>query len=58
MNLADISIGNATGVPGAGKLGCVGGPAAFMNAVAVVAGSRAVDIPATPERPWRAVRAK
>ena len=59
MNLADISTrSNATGAEEAGELGCVGAPAGFTNAAAGVAGSRAVDMPTTPERPWRAMRAK
>jgi CO/xanthine dehydrogenase Mo-binding subunit len=59
MNLADIPTrNNPIGANGAGKLGCVGAPAALMNAVADVTGTRAVDMPATLERPGRAVRAK
>ena len=59
MNLPDISTrNNATGAKEAGELRCVGAPAAFTNAVADVAGTRTVDMPATPERPWRAVGTK
>ena len=59
MNLTDISSRNtATGAKGADELRCVGAPAAFMSAVMNVASTRAVDMSATPERPWRAVRAK
>ena len=59
MNLADIPTrNNPIGANGAGEFRCVGAPAAFMNAVAVVAGTRTVDMPATPERPWQVVRAK
>ena len=59
MHLADIPTRNNPIVaPGAGELGCAEAPAAFMNAVADVVGPRAVDMPTTPERPWRAVRAK
>ena len=59
MNLPDIPTrNNATGANGAGELGCVGAPAAFTNAAARAAGTRAVDMPATPERPRRAVVTK
>ena len=59
MHLADIPTrNNPIGAKGAGELGCVGAPAAFMNAAADTADPRAADMPATPERPWRAVRAK
>ena len=59
MYVTDIPTrNNPIGANGAGEFRCVGAPAAFMNAVAVVAGIRAADMPATPERPWRAVRAK
>ena len=59
MHLPDIPTrNNPIGANGAGELGCAGPPAVFMNAVANVADTRAVDMPTTPERPWRAVRAK
>ena len=47
---------NPIGAKGVGELGCVGAPAAFMNAVADAAGTREIDMPATPERVWRALR--
>ena len=59
MHLPDIPTrNNPIDANGAGELGCAGPQAAFMNAVADVVGPRAVDMPATPERPWRAVGAK
>ena len=58
LNLADISTGNATGAQGAGKLGRVGAPAVYLNALAVVGDLRTVDMATTSERPWRAMRAK
>ena len=59
MHLPDIPTrNNPIGTKAAGERSCAEAPAAFMNAVADVAGTRAVDMPATPERPWRAVRAK
>ncbi len=57
MHRADIPTGNnPIGAKGAGELGCVGAPAAFMNAVADAAGTQEIDMPATPERVWRALR--
>ena len=56
MNLPDISTKyNATGAKESGEFGCIGATAAFTNAAA---GPRAVDMPTTPGRPWRPVRAK
>ena len=47
---------NPIGAKGVGELGCVGAPAAFMNAVADAAGTEEIEMPATPERVWRALR--
>ena len=59
MHLANISTrNNPIGANGAGGFGCVGAPTAFMNAAAGAAGTRTVDMPTTPERPWRALRAR
>ena len=56
MHRADIPTGNnSIGAKGAGELGCVGAPAAFMNAVADAVGTEEIDMPATPERVWRAL---
>ena len=56
LHRADIPTGNnPIGAKGAGELGCVGAPAAFMNAVADAAGTQDIDMPATPERVWRAL---
>ena len=56
MHRADIPTGNnPIGAKGAGELGCVGAPAAFMNAVADAVGTEEIDMPATPERVWRAL---
>jgi aerobic carbon-monoxide dehydrogenase large subunit len=49
---------NPLGVKGAGELGSVAAPAAVMNAVLdalAPAGVTALDLPATPERVWRAL---
>ena len=57
MHEADIPTGNnPIGAKGAGELGCIGAPAAFMNAVADAAGTGEIDMPATPEQVWRALR--
>ena len=50
---------NALGVKGCGEAGCAGSLPAVMNAVADALGSygiRHIDMPATPERIWRAIR--
>ncbi len=53
---SDIPTGNnPIGAKGVGELGCVGAPAAFMNAVADAAGTQEIEMPATPERVWRAL---
>ena len=51
---------NSLGVKGCGEAGCVGSLAATMNAVVDAMAARGVDsfeMPATPERVWRALRA-
>ena len=56
LHAADIPTSmNAIGAKGVGELGCLGAPAAFMNAVANAIGVQAIDMPATPERVWRAL---
>ena len=51
---------NALGAKGAGEMGCVGAPpavmAALMDALRPL-GVRHLDMPATPERLWQAIRA-
>jgi carbon-monoxide dehydrogenase large subunit len=51
---------NPLGVKGAGEAGCVGALPAVANALAdalCAVGVRHIDMPATPERIWRALRA-
>jgi carbon-monoxide dehydrogenase large subunit len=51
---------NPLGVKGVGEAGAVGALAAAMNAIVdalAPCGVRALDMPATPERVWRALRA-
>jgi carbon-monoxide dehydrogenase large subunit len=45
---------NPLGVKGCGEAGAIGAPAAVMNAVTDALGVRDVEMPATPERVWRA----
>ena len=50
------SAANALGVKGIGEQGPVGAPPALMNALADALGNDSVQMPATPERVWRAMR--
>jgi aerobic carbon-monoxide dehydrogenase large subunit len=47
---------NPLGVKGAGEAGAVGAPAAVINAIVDALGVPHVDMPATPEKIWRAGR--
>jgi carbon-monoxide dehydrogenase large subunit len=50
---------NPLGVKGCGEAGCAGGLASVMNAVVdalSVHGIRHLDMPATPERVWKAIQ--
>jgi len=50
---------NVLGVKGAGEAGCVGAPPAVVNAILDALrplGVATIEMPATPERVWRAVR--
>jgi aerobic carbon-monoxide dehydrogenase large subunit len=50
---------NPLGVKGVGEVGSIGSPAAVINAVVDALwhlGVRHVEMPATPERVWRAIR--
>jgi len=51
---------NPLGVKGVGEAGCVGAPPAVMNAIVdalAPLGVTHLDMPATPDRVWRAIRA-
>jgi carbon-monoxide dehydrogenase large subunit len=48
---------NPLGVKGAGEAGAVGSPPAVMNALVDALGGKVVDMPATPETVWKALRA-
>jgi carbon-monoxide dehydrogenase large subunit len=47
---------NPLGMKGCGKAGAIGSPAAMLNAVVDALGVD-IDMPATPEKVWRAVQA-
>jgi aerobic carbon-monoxide dehydrogenase large subunit len=50
---------NPLGVKGAGQAGCIGAPQTIVNAVLdalAPLGIEHIDMPATPERVWRAIR--
>lgn len=47
---------NSLGMKGAGEVGCIGAPGAVMNAIADALGHDDIDMPATPERIWRALQ--
>ena len=48
---------NPLGVKGCGEAGAIAAPAAVMNAVTDALGVKTFDMPATPEKVWRAVHA-
>jgi carbon-monoxide dehydrogenase large subunit len=48
---------NPLGVKGVGETGAIASPAAVMNAVVDALEGREVEMPATPERVWKALRA-
>jgi carbon-monoxide dehydrogenase large subunit len=45
------------GVKGCGEAGAIGAPAAVINAITDAIGVR-VEMPATPEKIWRAVQSR
>lgn len=47
---------NTLGVKGCGEAGAIGSPAAVMNAVTDALGIKDMNMPATPEKVWRAVK--
>ena len=51
---------NPLGVKGAGQAGCIAAPQTIINAILdalAPLGIEHIDMPATPERVWRAIRA-
>ena len=58
LHAADIpTANNPLGAKGVGELGCLGAPAALMNAICDAIGTQELEMPATPERVWRAINA-
>ena len=49
---------NPLGVKGCGEAGAIGAPAALMNAITDALGVRDLEMPATPQRVWRAANKK
>ena len=50
------SLNNPLGMKGAGEVGPIGAPGALINAVVDALGGQDIEMPATPERVWRAMR--
>jgi aerobic carbon-monoxide dehydrogenase large subunit len=46
---------NRMGVKGCGEAGCAGALPSIMNAVVDALGGRHIDMPATPEKVWKAL---
>ena len=61
VDLIEVPCGtNPLGVKGAGEAGAVGSPPAMINAIVdalASAGVMAIDMPATPEKVWKALQA-
>jgi carbon-monoxide dehydrogenase large subunit len=49
--------GNPLGVKGCGEAGAIGSSAAVINAITDAIGNNAMEMPATPDRVWRAMHA-
>ncbi len=49
---------NPLGVKGCGEAGAIGAPPALINAITDALGLREIEMPATPERVWRAAQRK
>jgi carbon-monoxide dehydrogenase large subunit len=47
---------NPLGVKGCGEAGAIGAPAAVVNALTDALGTQDIEMPATPQRIWRACR--
>ena len=49
---------NPLGVKGCGEAGAIGAPAAVINAICDAVGVKDIEMPATSERVWRAMKSK
>jgi carbon-monoxide dehydrogenase large subunit len=57
MHAADVpTANNPLGMKGAGEVGCIGAPAAIVNAVCDALAIDHIDMPVTAEKVWRAMR--
>jgi aerobic carbon-monoxide dehydrogenase large subunit len=58
ITLAELpTSANPLGVKGSGQAGCIAAPQTIINAIVDALGIDHIDMPATPERVWRAMRA-
>jgi carbon-monoxide dehydrogenase large subunit len=56
LQAADIpTLNNPLGMKGVAEVGCIGAPAAVMNAIVDALDGREMDMPATPEAVWHAL---
>ena len=58
INLSIPTKSNPLGVKGAGETGTVGAPPAVVGAISDALGVNDIDMPTTPERVWRILKAK
>ena len=58
INLSIPTKSNPLGVKGAGETGTVGAPPAVVGAISDALGVVDIEMPATPERVWRALKDK
>jgi carbon-monoxide dehydrogenase large subunit len=57
LRLAELpTASNPLGVKGSGQAGCIAAPQTIASAIADALDRDHVDMPATPERVWRALR--
>jgi carbon-monoxide dehydrogenase large subunit len=52
-----LSPGNPLGAKGCGEAGAIGSPPAVMNAITDAIGNNDINMPATPEKVWKALQA-
>ncbi|NRG16179.1 xanthine dehydrogenase family protein molybdopterin-binding subunit [Rhizobiales bacterium] len=57
MTTETICPGNPLGMKGCGEAGAIGSPPAVINAITDAIGNNELEMPATPERVWRALQA-
>ncbi len=57
MTTETLCPGNPLGMKGCGEAGAIGSPPAVINAITNAIGNNDLDMPATPEKVWRAIQA-